>query len=159
MNTLTKSANDMNRLREELFFPVEQSFNRFFKDFFKGSSLDAVMSSSGYPKMDVYVENNLWKIAVAVSGVKPENIEVVMSPDHSVTISGQIDEELCNDNSATFYVKELRRSKFSRTIKLPDYVHGDPEAEIKNGLLTLTWTLRPVEEKPKPKLIEIKTSS
>ena len=49
-------------------------------------------------------------------------------------------------------------SQFSRTVQLPKYLtKQDPIAEVKNGMLTLTWYIPKLEEKESTRLIQIKT--
>ena len=49
-------------------------------------------------------------------------------------------------------------SQFSRTVQLPKYLtNKDPTAEVKNGMLTLTWDIPKLEEKESTRLIQIKT--
>ncbi len=47
----------------------------------------------------------------------------------------------CN-NAKIGYKYELRHSSFERHFQLPDYIEGDPEAKLKDGLLTLKWNLK-----------------
>jgi len=49
----------------------------------------------------------------------------------------------------------LKRSSFERRVLLPDFVTGDPEATIKDGILRLVWKV-PELVQPKPKQVEIK---
>jgi len=56
-------------------------------------------------------------------------------------------------DSVTYYLRELRQSQFERTIKLPFDVKGQPTSAIlKNGLLTVSWSLKPKEKKEKKKI-------
>lgn len=48
-------------------------------------------------------------------------------------------------------------SQFSKMVQLPKYlVNEEPVAEIKNGMLTLSWNIPKPEEKEKIRTIEIK---
>lgn len=144
-------------LKEDVFFPIEQQFNQFFNEFFKGSSLlDGVKATSGYPRMDVSVNSDNLTIKVAVPGMKAEDIQVEVLPDGTLKLSGQMAEEYRSPPDSKVYVSELRKSKFSRHITLPDWVEGEPEASLKDGILVLKWKTK---NKPKelPKLVQVKT--
>lgn len=142
--------------RDDFFFPIEQEFNKFFNEMFGDKSLlNSVKGNSGFPKMDVYTENGKFVVQASVA-VKPEDVKVEISPDKVLTISGK-QEESVTKNDRHYFVKELRKSAFKREMALPDYLEGDPVAEIQNGTLTLTWELpKQVQEKPKSKSIEVK---
>ena len=50
-------------------------------------------------------------------------------------------------------------SQFSRTVQLPKYLtKQDPTAEVKNGMLILTWDIPKLEEKETVRLIEVKSN-
>lgn len=79
--------------------------------------------------------------------------------DGLVTISGKLEsneETTPTYNKGKYLLKELRRSSFSRQVRLPDTVEGDPQASLKDGLLKLTWVIRKDEpEKEEAKRIKI----
>jgi HSP20 family molecular chaperone IbpA len=49
-----------------------------------------------------------------------------------------------------YAIRELKKSSFSRTISLPSWVQDDPDASMKDGILTLKWPLPKSEEPEKP---------
>lgn len=137
-------------LRDDLFSPFEQVFDDFFANFFRGSTFDKVKSTSGYPKMDIFEEDGYWVVQAAIPGVKPEDVEVEIVPQEEVPfltlrISGKMSEEV-QTKDVKYEVRELKKSSFSRTIGLPGWVEGDPEASIKDGLLKLRWIMPPALE-------------
>jgi HSP20 family molecular chaperone IbpA len=61
--------------------------------------------------------------------------------------------------SSHYFVKELRASAFCRVIQLPEALrnyNADPEAVIKDGVLTLKWRLPEGITKPTVRKIEVK---
>ena len=154
MNNLI-TRNGLIPRREDLFFPIEEQFNKIFDSLFDGPSLNGIKSKTGFPRIDVHSEQNNWQIDVALPGVNPKDIEVEivpMSNFRTLKISGKMES---TEENKTYHVKELRRSQFERTITLPDYVKGDPEAVMKNGLLSLGWKIEK-EKPPEKKLLKIK---
>jgi len=151
--------------RDDLFHPFEEHFNKIWDQFF-GEAAN-VKGRVGYPKMDILAENGQWKVQVALPGVDPSNVSVEVIPDDSshvaafgidssgrtLKISGKMSEVNQSPN-AHYHVKELRRSAFERSIRLPDYIYGDPKAVMKDGLLTLTWNM-PQGQLPQKKTISI----
>jgi len=103
--------------------------------------------------MDMYETNDDVVVKLAVSGVKPEDIEVTIVGD-SLTIKGEVKaEEQVNERS--YHLRERRYGKFSRSVTLPSPVQVDKAtAEFENGILTLT---APKLEEVKPKTVEVKT--
>jgi HSP20 family protein len=144
-------------LRDDVFFPLEQQFDKFFRDFFSDRSvLDRVKSSGGYPKVDMVEENNEFVVKAAVPGVDPKAVNVEVLPEGVLRISGQTSEEFRSPQNSNFYVRELRMTRFSREFSLPDFIEGDPQAKIRDGLLTLKWQCKKKEaDQPKVKHIKI----
>jgi HSP20 family molecular chaperone IbpA len=116
--------------------------------------------------MDVVMEDGVWTIEAAVPGVPLENLKVEIEPYESdpthygkdgkriLRISGKM-ESAQRSEGAEYYKKELRKSNFERMIVLPEYIKGEPEALLKNGVLTLKWEV-PELKKPEKKSIAIK---
>jgi HSP20 family protein len=153
-------------LRDELLFPVSQQFDKFFNDFFTAPNLDAVRAMGNYPKLDIYNDNDSFYIKVAVPGVKLEDlsVELVNQNDNTtdgkktiIQISGQMNAEYRIDNDNTkMHFKELHKSKFNRSVVLPDFIEGEPEAELKDGILILKWKHN-LDKPPEKKKISIKS--
>lgn len=140
--------------RDDVFFPIEQAFDSFFKDFFRSNPLDRVKGAGGFPKMDAYEQDGQFIVSVATSGMTPEDVSVEVTPENVLVIRGRVNEEHRSQEGAMVYLRELRSSAFERQVKLPDHIEGDPKAVMKDGLLKLTWeTTRVVE--PEIKRIQI----
>jgi len=157
MNTLMKRDGKYpSTLRNDLFSPFESVFDDFFNDFFKGTSaLDRVRANSGYPKMDVIEQDGKLVLNAALPGVKYEDIKIEMLDDSTVEISGHSSEDrLINDK--VYHLRELSKRSFTRRLNLPQDI-GDPEsAKIKDGILTLVWSLPEKEKEPERRFIEVK---
>lgn len=146
-------------LREDLFFPIEQTFEKFYRDFFGDkSNLNVAKSASGYPKVNAYLDGDEYKMVFSVPGVDKSNLNIELE-GNSVTIKGCMSEKYCADKDSEYFVRELRQSYFTRTMTVPEGVVGEPEALLENGILALTWQTERARNHVAPKRIEIKTST
>jgi len=158
MSVLSKyrGSNDLPvTLRNDLFLPFERVFDDFFTDFFRGTSvLDKVKAQSGYPKMDITTNNNELVVRAAIPGVKQEDVQVEMIDDQTVEISGRVSDEYSSYNES-YHLKELTKRSFARRIVFNDKL-GDPQAAIvKDGILTLKWSI-PQTKEPDKRVIAVK---
>lgn len=128
--------------RDDLLFPLEQHFNKFFDEFFQKESLANVGKHSGFPKINAYENEGELHMSVSVSGMTAKDIKVEVDPENVLTLSGRMNEEYHSPDNATIYLKELRASAFERRLQLPKNVIGDPVATLKDGILLLKWKLR-----------------
>jgi HSP20 family protein len=134
--------------RDDVFFPIEQAFDSFFSDFFRSDPLTRVKSGSGFPKMDVWERDGKLALTVSASGMTSEDVDVEVTPDNVLIIKGRVSEDYRAPEGATHLLRELRTSAFERRLQLPDYVEGDPRAVMKDGVLSLEWSI--MEEAPEP---------
>lgn len=142
--------------RDDLLFPLEQHFNKFFDEFFQKDSLANVGKNAGFPKINAYEKEGELHILVSVSGMTSKDIRVEVDPENVLTLTGRMSEEYHSPDNSIVYFKELRASAFERRLQLPKNVLGDPVATLKDGMLLLKWKLQ--KEKPydsKSKLIPI----
>jgi len=138
-------------LRDDFLFPIEQTFNKFFEDFFNNkSNLNVAKANSVYPKVNSYIDGDYYKLSFAVPGVSADDLEVDYSETHAVTVKGKTAKKYQTGTDSKFYVRELRLSSFERTVALPDMVDGEPEeAVLADGILTLAWKLTPTKNQTK----------
>ena len=153
------------QLRDEAFFPVHEEFNKLFDRFFGSDSLHSVRSRgrSGYPKLDVIETDKEYVVEAEVPGVDPDYLTVEIMPVEAegyegrkiLRLSGKKDYDYQYPEGTTWHVKEVRRSKFTRELLLPEYIEADPEATYERGILKLTWSKPEEAKKPEPKQIPI----
>ena len=148
-NNLTKMYNK----RNDFLGPLTQQFDKFFDEFFSPSSLHSMKASASFPKLNVSEENDELVIRVAVPGMTAKDIKIEFFHP-TIRISGQMSETYGSPEDATYFVKELKQSYFSRELTLPEYATNDPNTSLKDGLLTLKWK-KPIE-KLKDSVKEIK---
>jgi HSP20 family molecular chaperone IbpA len=136
----SKSANPR---REDFFFPLEQTFNRFFDEFFSHDNLDSAKGFGGYPKLNAFVDGSELVMHISVPGVSIEDLKLEVSPQNIIIISGKMASEYRTPNTAKVgWKQELRQSSFERLFKLPHDVEGDPSTRLKDGILTLRWKIK-----------------
>lgn len=145
--------------RDDLFYPFEQVFNKVIDEFFHDRSLlDGAKSKIGFPRLDVVTDKDQWIVEVSLPGLKEDDISVEILPyqDKKVLkISGQMNDDRQYPSEAKFHVRELRRSRFERSMVLPDNLKGDPEAVLEDGILKLTWKAE-MTKLPEKKQISIR---
>lgn len=151
--------------KSDFSFPMQKMFDSFFDNFFDSFfesknefKKDFNLKSCDYPKIDIFSENDKMLLKAAVPGVDPNDVKIEITQNGLLKISGKSSQENRSESS-NYFSKELRMSQFSRTVQLPKYlVNQDPIAEVKNGMLTLTWNIPKPEEKESVRLIEVKSN-
>jgi len=127
--------------RDDLFFPVESAFNKFFDDFFLNkSNLNTAKANIGYPKLNLYQTAGETKLVFSIPGLKSEDLTLEYGPGNCVTISGRMNNVYKGSDDSVYYYREIRGSSFERVVPLPENIEGEPDsATLQDGLLTLTW--------------------
>lgn len=99
--------------------------------------LDEEEHEEGQLSVDVYETDKKIIIKSPIAGVKPENLDIAINND-MLTIRGERKQE--EDISEDDYLyRECYWGAFSRSIILPAEVDTNSiEAELKNGILTIT---------------------
>jgi HSP20 family molecular chaperone IbpA len=148
--------------RSNVFNPFDFFWDNALNEFFNHNSLMQVKQLAGYPKIniskDFNEETNKLTVVVeaAVPGMGIDDIDVSIDADQKVlTISGDKIEDSSNPQ---YMIREIKKSKFSRMIQLSDeLLKIEPLAEMKDGILKLTWlvAIEKPEEKSSVKKINI----
>jgi len=142
--------------RDELFGPLSRQLDRMLNDVFGQDFTDGVKSKANFPPLDAYTtKDGKLVVKTAVAGYAPEQINIQILPDGVLEVSGssKTDGEKTEDQ---YHIRELTYGSFKRQLRLPDNIEGEPVAELKDGVLTLTFKLQlPEEKKPEVKKIPI----
>ncbi len=148
-------ANDVVSLRDAM--------DRLFNESFVPGQTRSLWSSNGsdsrsaFP-LDVYASEDALTILAAVPGMDPENLEISVD-NGQVTLKGSIPNVARSEEAkdATWYIHELPRGNFYRSLTVPFEVDADAaEATFDNGTLRLTL---PKAEAAKPKQIKVRVGS
>jgi HSP20 family molecular chaperone IbpA len=153
--------------RDSFFTPFEQVFDQIINEVKTPGFFDKVKANSGYPKMNIWQDDKEFGITVNVAGVDPDNLKIEIE-DNLIRISGQAFRKGLGEGTGLrgtegitqYFIKELTEKQFVREVKLPKKIldgpnASEPNACVKNGILTLTWSL-PEIKKPTIKTIAIK---
>ena len=141
--------------RDEVFGPVQRQLDRMFNEAFARDFFEGVKNNSNFPRLDAYTtKDGALVVKLAVAGYPAENINVQVLPDDVLEISGSAksDNETAEDQ---YHIRELTRGSFKRQLRLPDNVAGDPKAELKDGILKLSFSLQLPEEEQEPEVKQI----
>jgi molecular chaperone IbpA len=98
-------------------------------------------------------QGDSYRIEIAVAGFKPDQLNIEVK-ENVLTVAGKKD---ADDAGRTFLHRGLAERSFERRFQLADHIKVT-DAELANGLLSITLTLE-VPEAKKPKTIAIKTAA
>lgn len=136
----------------ESFTPFRRVFDRVFDDPFFRSA--AAAAEEGGLALDVFEKDGKLKVEASLPGYRKEDVDVQVH-DGILSIKAQKSaEHEEGERGSKFYRRERSWGSVSRRVALPGIVKdADVDAELKNGVLTLTI---PLPEEKQPKQIEIK---
>ena len=136
----------------EGFTPFRRMMDRFFDDpFFRSMG---AMSEEGTLPLDVYEQDGKLKVEASLPGFKKDEIDVQVHEGILAIKAQRSEEHEEGEKGGKFYRRERSWGSVSRRVALPGIVKdAEVEAELKNGVLTLTI---PLPEEQKPKQIQIK---
>ena len=142
--------------RDDMFGPVSRQLDRMLNDVFGQDFTDGVKSKANFPPLDAYTtKDGQLVVKTTVAGYRPEQINVQILPEGVLEISGSsaANGEKSEDQ---YHIRELSYGSFKRQLRLPENIEGEPKAELKDGILTLSFKLQlPEEKKPQVKQIPI----
>jgi HSP20 family protein len=138
-----------NMVVRDPFMGIRQMMDRFFEE--PVNSFPEFFDEGTLP-VDISERDNALIVKASLPGVKKDDIDIQVNQGVlSITARRQDEKE---DSNERFYRRERRYGSVSRRIALPGVVQdSDVEAELKDGVLTLTL---PVPEQRRPKRIEIR---
>ena len=145
--------------RDEVFGPVSRQLDRMLNDVFGQDFTEGVKNKANFPPLDAYTtkDGNL-VVKTTVAGYAPEQINVQILPEGVLEISGS-SKTNGHKSEDQYHIRELSYGAFKRQLRLPENIEGEPVAELKDGILTLTFKLQlPEEKKPEIKKIPIQQS-
>ena len=145
--------------RDDLFGPVSRQLDRMLNEVFGQDFTEGVKSKANFPPLDAYTTNDGHLVVkTTVAGYPPDEINVQVLPEGVLEISGS--SKTNGDRTENqYHIRELSYGSFKRQLRLPENIEGDPVAELKDGILTLTFKLElPEEKKPEVKKIPIQQS-
>ena len=130
---------------------IDRLFNDHFMTPFGRLSFSENMSTFS-PKVDISETETAIKVRAEVPGMNPDDVSIEVTED-TLSIAGTI-EKSNEEKDENYYRMERSSGRFSREFMLPSKIDADNvNAEAKNGVITITLTKQPSEQKRK---VEIK---
>jgi len=145
----------------DLWTDFDRIFDRFRSEFdellwpWSRSEPTTAMTASRTPPLDIADLGDKYEMRLEMPGIPKDNINIEVTST-GIEVSADY-EESKEDKSKNWLRKERRSTSFYRCLELPEELKTDNvEAELNNGILTIT--LPKLEPKPehKPKKVKIK---
>jgi len=139
---------------------LKQDFEHLFHRFLKHSvqpaeSEEALFTVVAPIETWIDTEDKEFHLSMAVPGMKPEALHIVLQ-GKNLTFSGEQTQE--EEKSEKNYLRrEFSYGRFARTVTLPEGVDGEKlTAQLKDGILEIT---APIAATALPKKIEVKQAA
>lgn len=137
---------------DNLFDQLRSDFHSLFLNPFYPRETTEWMQA---PAVDVSDQGDAFEMHVDLPGVQKDDVNIEVTP-HGVEISANYDETK-EESGKNWLRKERRASSFYRCFELPEELRTDEaEAEMNNGVLSITLPKKQPTPKEKPKKLKIK---
>ena len=130
-----------------ILYPIGANIDKLIDEIFETSFKDGI---SKYPATDIYTENGVTHIEIAVTGFDEDDISVTLDNDTLIIKASK--EEKYENTERNYHTKNIAKRSFIRKFTI-SYDVNDIHAEIKNGLLHLE--IKPKEKEDTIKQIKI----
>lgn len=120
-------------MRHTMFYPQHPMLEDMVQQFF-GDAFGNAKANTKYPLTDVYNENGVAYMEIAVAGFKKDEITITVD-NESLTIKGEKKPE--GKNESRYYVKrDIAKRNFEKSYSLMFPVEN-VEADVADGILTV----------------------
>jgi HSP20 family protein len=143
---------DMPKSYDEILDDIEREMRRISDDMLvQIFRLHSTTGEVWSPRVDIYETKDKLVVKVCAAGVKPDNLDISLSPDdHFLTIRGVRSEgNMLRKGIVRYYQLEVYYGPFERVIPLPDGVKIDSNrlhAAYKEGFIIITLPKKESEE-------------
>ena len=127
------------------FFPITQSFDIF--DEMDKLTQTVYKSDTFYPPYNIYFENEVPFLEMAVTGFDKENLKFFFDDQGFLNVEGKKDTD---ENTRTYQVRKLSSKSFSKKFEIPKNVKVKT-ITVNNGLAVIEFE----KTTPEVKLLEI----
>ncbi len=148
-NKIMKNQRDIDEIHNEI--------NHIFDNHLKGIVSPYTYNELGgidilEPNIEITENNKALKIFAELPGLSPEDIDINVSTDGYLTITGEKHHETEDDDKG-YYFSECSYGLIQRTIPLPSDVDTNKvSAEYKNGVLKIDILKQPTAQKKLKKI-------
>ena len=130
-------------------------FDKAVDQFLNGISKDFVLNKSDFPKVDLFEDDEAVYLNAELPGMNKDEINLVLE-NGVLTLSGEIKNDLNNDEDKNHLYSERYFGQFERKFSLADEIDEDSvKAKFENGLLKVQIDKVKPEE-PKERIIKVK---
>lgn len=143
-----------------MHYNMRKDFNELVNSFFNSwfdtplMSTDNAVFKSLEPKIEVSENENNVSVRAEMPGMTDNDIELEVSSDGYLTISGEKKQEKTEKDKGNYF-SEISYGSFKRTVPLPwDLKYNDAQANFENGILQVMIP-KSTEEKSRKKKISI----
>jgi HSP20 family molecular chaperone IbpA len=106
------------------------------------------------PAVNIGYTDDSFVVEAKVPGYTAQDLDIKVTSDNVLEITGK--NKQTQENKYEDWVhQEWTYNEFTRQIKLPSDIDGEPEAKLHNGILMLNWHRN--REKQKTKRIRLQT--
>lgn len=136
--------------RVDLFSEVGRDLDQVFNEIF-GTPFyyKNGKKRGGHPLLDAVRSKNKLIFQYAVPGVKLDDLNIEISKDEQgslLSVYGKLSSNYTHKEN-DYQIRELSSQEFRRVIRLPeDVVEDDPEANLRDGILTLVFNTKSNED-------------
>ena len=139
------------------FDPFEMMRDLMQWDPFRELGVVSGRGTAFLPSFDVKETNEGYVFKADLPGLKEKDLDISLTGNR-LTVSGQREEE-AKQEGERYYAYERSYGSFSRSFTLPDGVDADSvQAELKDGVLTLSIAKKPEVKARKIELKQLKPS-
>ncbi|MBX8638873.1 MAG: Hsp20/alpha crystallin family protein [Candidatus Thermoplasmatota archaeon] len=145
---------------DDFFEDMPRTFAEWMRPFFRdfpslGFFEPWTSENSMVPYMDIQEADKEYNVTVDLPGVMKEDIEVKVTEDNTIEITGKRNEKK-EERNANYLRQERSSYNFHRSFSLPEEIDGEKvEAKVENGVLFLRLPKKE-EAARKVKKVEIK---
>lgn len=131
-------------------YPMGANFDKILEDLFNTSINDVTLSK--YPAIDIYNEDDVTHIEIAVTGFSEKDIEISIE-DNILYVKGNKEND--ETTNRKYYTRNIAKRSFIRKFSLSNVVNNI-SANIKDGILYIKLSTK--NEKNKKQIIKINKS-
>ena len=157
-NNLPAQRNQVNMFPWDIWSDMDRFFTHFrneFENLFFPEPHSLMTYNTYQPPLDLVDQGSTYEMHVDIPGVPKEKIDIEVTPT-SIQISAE--HEAHKEEKEENILKRERNSiKFYRTIEFPEEILTEEvEAEMQDGVLTVTLPKTEPNTLPKPKKVDVK---
>jgi len=147
----------------QFFQEMERMFDNTFQNFTAPAMMNGMTGMQNMmfrsPHIDITSSDEEYNIHVEVPGMDERDLRLEVTPENMLVISGEKRAENGDNSNRNYHRMERSYGTFQRVLSLPDDVDQETvDAQMRNGVLTITLMKRETSQGSKPRRIDINAS-